>query len=202
MGNSGVILLSTMISTMILLAVVIAVQARMQAQARTMATLIKAENNALHQRAVGELLRGDIALAILRPEAPSAPPLNGEIYEYVFDGKTARVQLQDVGGLVDIYQSGPDQLALVGFDSSEIETILNWRETPLGLARLAGLEQTMAVLDLGRKPQAFLTQRRQSSRINPETAPTVIQDQVEQLSQQSLRILQAQLVRVKIELTN
>lgn len=115
----GFILLSTLLSLLILASLVIALQQKAFANVRIMAKITNQLQDAAAKSAVYERLRGPVADAMTGISG-DRPRLNGEAIILSEAGRDWTVRVQDVEGLIDVYFSPPQTLALLPIDAARV----------------------------------------------------------------------------------
>ncbi len=138
--------------------------------------LAQAQSDALRREAPHEQLRGLVADAISAEEGSAPLRLDGAPLELVQDGLRYAVRVNDVAGLVDLYQAPPAVLALLGAPGRRIterRAVLKARLPPG--AEYADTVQTLTRLGLDAAERAELaglvTQDGRRRRINSDVAP-------------------------------
>lgn len=116
-SKHGIVLISTLITLMLLATVVIAVQQKAQANLQVMAKLTADLEDQSGLDAVYERLRGLVADA-MTGLTDGRPNLNSDAFLIGEGDRQWAIQVQDVEGLVDIYLSPPEILALLPGDVS------------------------------------------------------------------------------------
>lgn len=112
----GIVLLSTLVSILLLSSLIVVLQKRAQGNVMILARLEKLHRDAPHKDAVFERLRGLVA-DVMTGTTEGRPKLNGDVF-VIFEGEGYwSVQVQDVEGLVDVYLSPPEILALLPLDA-------------------------------------------------------------------------------------
>ena len=115
----GVVLISTLITLLLLATVVIAVQQKSQANLQVMAKLTDELEDQSSRNAVYERFRGLVADA-MTGTGDGRPKLNSDAFLISEGDRQWSVQVQDVEGLVDVYLSPPEILALLPIDASAL----------------------------------------------------------------------------------
>lgn len=115
----GFILLTTLLSLLILASLIIALQQKAFANVRVMSKLTGQLEAAAARAAVYERLRGQVADA-MTGIAEGRPRLNGDAVTITEAGRDWTVHVQDVEGLIDIYLSPEQTLALLPIDAKRM----------------------------------------------------------------------------------
>lgn len=118
-NKHGIVLISTLITLLLLAAVVVAVQQKAQANLQVMAKLTAELEVQSNRDAVYERLRGLVADA-MSGVGEGRPKLNSDAFVMTEGDKQWIAQVQDVEGLVDIYLSPPEILALLPIDATSL----------------------------------------------------------------------------------
>ncbi|MBU2359748.1 MAG: hypothetical protein KKB02_12580 [Alphaproteobacteria bacterium] len=169
----GIVLITTLVGLILLSGMVVTLQVRTLASVKVLARLDSRHVDAMAETAIRARLAA-------RLDSARPPPLNGTVTQDVFAGRTYRVRLTDVEGLVDLYLAPPEVLGLLPFPA---EQVVQMREVALASLtageRFLTVNQTLVRFGFDRASRLTLaplvTQSARTGQINPAMAPESIQ---------------------------
>lgn len=166
--------------------------------------LTRAYAEALDRTALYELLRADVARAILAmsdPENtdPGAPRLDSTPFTLSYRGQNWEVRLQDVQGLVDVFTAPDVVWRRLGVDPAQLaarrtRALEGWPEG----ARLPTLEASMAAFALPEELRPWLTQEARERGFNASTIPPGLRPYLSSVDARLMRERQTTLVQVEL----